>query len=99
LDCAWKERARQSDCLCITSEIVAKLFDFLRAMFFTASDVEKCFALCQECIEVLSVSGKAEFRVVLTMVRPELEFSRGKRVSKMYGRLPQRKPLCRKIEM
>jgi hypothetical protein len=31
--CAFKLCARQSKCLCIASEISAKLFDFLRAKF------------------------------------------------------------------
>jgi hypothetical protein len=34
--CAFKLRARQSKCLCIASEISAKLFDFLRAKFLAA---------------------------------------------------------------
>jgi hypothetical protein len=57
--CAGKSRARQSMCLCIASEIVAKLFDFLVAKFFTASRLrcsEKCAALREARIEILSVS-------------------------------------------
>jgi hypothetical protein len=34
--CAFKLCARQSKCLCIASEISAKLFDFLCAMYFSA---------------------------------------------------------------
>jgi hypothetical protein len=34
--CAFKLCARQSKCLCIASEISAKLFDFLLAMYFSA---------------------------------------------------------------
>jgi hypothetical protein len=37
--CAFKLCARQSKCLCIASEISAKLFDFLREKFLAALSV------------------------------------------------------------
>jgi len=55
--CARRKILRQLDCLCIASEISAKLFDFLGAMLFTACSVEKCAALRQARIEVLPVDS------------------------------------------
>jgi hypothetical protein len=56
--CAQKFCARQLECLCIPSEIVAKLFDFLRAMLFAACEVEKCVALCEARIKAQSVNSE-----------------------------------------
>jgi hypothetical protein len=66
LHCAWKKSLRQLDSLCITSEIVAKLFDCSPRDVFHLLPLlreTECVALPQARIEVLSVNPEKERRV------------------------------------
>src|SRR5882672_445548 len=73
--CAWKSCARQSECLCIASEISAKLFAALCAILLRACRLCSgmiCVGLPGACIQVPGVNPEKKRRVSMAKMKVAL---------------------------